>query len=581
MEGRRPTPMTNLDGVGGGGAGIGDKPRGIPGRDFMGNNGVTPGIRRNQSVGDLSKRRRHANDPAMMRELKRYQRIMLLTSLPLISSEDDVGYVHPPSQNHNLDADFMSLRFPSHGLQAPETVFEQEAAELDKNLNSEHLPKPEPTDTVVSGPHSPLCKSPQQAKSACGTRCGESKTLTSAPASAGTRLPLTVCNPLLSPKRNNKKKSQEEIGQLRKRSQEDIAKEVGDVGGRISGPTMNGPSVGAMAGGDLDLLTLAALYLESRHRVLGQEWHYRPENAANVRTNCNGCKNCYCQVNRNVLSHRTADLFKVGPTAATQQVGAMGLARPRRLSPLSPSREGKDNQTRRLEHRRSFSGVMPAPAGLHLSCNYTHNLGLDESEYLEKRARALKPRLRRLNSLEDVSATPLTSPDHSLHRPTSAPDISHNNNGKHHNARRDSQGSQESFSPTLATPARANTPTGAENSAALSRPQIVGGSLATNTTVEAPKPMSTLGDGTQLQGNQNGGYHRPRSRTRTQIEGSKIALQPPPRANRLLGLPPEHSALEQSIIEFPLAPPPSAAIESHRRPSKVHLQPLSIRKASH
>ncbi|XP_047468891.1 uncharacterized protein LOC125025054 [Penaeus chinensis] len=116
---------------------------------------------------------------------------------------------------------------------------------------------------------------------------------------------------------------------------------------------------------ELDLLTLAALYLESRHRVFGNEWHRRPENMSNTR-----------------------------PTA---QIGNTGIARPRRLTPLSsePSGVAKVGGEKK---RYSFSGVIPAPAGLHLSVNYTQNLDLDESMYMAERARALRPRLRRLNS---------------------------------------------------------------------------------------------------------------------------------------------------------------------------------------
>lgn len=54
----------------------------------------------------------------------------------------------------------------------------------------------------------------------------------------------------------------------------------------------------------------------------------------------------------------------------------------------------------------------------------------DESMYMAERARALRPRLRRLNSMDDMMPTPLSTPNNPPQRVTSAPDLSQSHNGR-------------------------------------------------------------------------------------------------------------------------------------------------------
>lgn len=56
----------------------------------------------------------------------------------------------------------------------------------------------------------------------------------------------------------------------------------------------------------------------------------------------------------------------------------MGLARPRRLSPLSPVDTPLQVNNKEEGGIWNYADVMPTPAGLHLSVNYTQNLGLGE-----------------------------------------------------------------------------------------------------------------------------------------------------------------------------------------------------------
>ncbi|XP_068209512.1 uncharacterized protein [Palaemon carinicauda] len=492
---------------------------------------------------ELAWKRRHANDPAMMRELRRYQKLMLLTLLPAITGSGEEGdqqnYL-PPAQHpsyQNQDSEPNSQQNSPRDGNSPE------------DNSGDRLPKPEPTDAIVGvppGDYSPLLE--KQAGHTWARR--ESHPNSSSSSSDGTHLPLTVYNPLnMSPKRRGRRKSrdghQTRRSPTRRRRQSirdpemDVRRDVAAVGssGESPGSSANDSGGGGGGGGagDFDLLTLAALYLESRHRIFGKEWHHRPESQANARP--------------------------------TGQLGSTGISRPRRLTPLSNNARApiaKDTRT-------SFSGVMPAPAGLHLSVNYTQNLDLDESAYIAERARALKPRLRRLNSLDDmVAPTPLSSPENPLYRATSAPDLSQSAQARNFYSlmKANSKTSLDSISPPPVTPARANTPTGAKHSAALAKPQIVGGSLATNSAVELAASRSLSSSrGANFIGS------RETKKTRAISEGSRNALlQPPPWG----ALPPDYKDLD-----IPTAPPPSAIGEIQRKNGKIHLEPLTIRKTSY
>ncbi|XP_069971971.1 uncharacterized protein [Penaeus vannamei] len=458
-DGRGGAPRIEVERVAGGGEG-GSGSNGTSGRD---------------SVSDLTKRR-HANDPAMMRELKRYQNIMLLTLLPSITGEAEHAHQHAHRhQDTNGDASQRRTWFGDTGHAAGRSL----------------LPRPEATDGfpgVALQPQTTARRSPQKVKSAesqnASDRAEMSGAQPSGSASAGTRLPMTVHNPLdTSPRRKGKKKNSDEGGgggggSRRRRSHEEwrTTDDVGEVAGEGSGGNAT----------ELDLLTLAALYLESRHRVFGNEWHRRPESISNTR-----------------------------PSA---QIGNTGIARPRRLTPLSSEPSGVAKVGGNAKKRYSFSGVMPAPAGLHLSVNYTQNLDLDESMYMAERARALRPRLRRLNSMDDMMPTPLSTPNNPPQRVTSAPDLSQSHNGR------------QSFAANL----------------------IVGGSLATYSAVEDTPPSRPAAEGAQ------------------KIAVGEAARNILSKGSRSLGPPPPEPSAVPIVV-------PGA--ESLRKGGRVHLQPL-VKKTS-
>ncbi|XP_050715115.1 uncharacterized protein LOC126997927 isoform X2 [Eriocheir sinensis] len=501
------------------------------GRGAGGGGGVGMSGAASQGFVELSKRRL-ANDPAMMRELKRYQELMLKTLLPSISSGDgEHHYALPRPQHAQQSPDIL----PAHRGQPDGTDNPPEKPP------SEHLPRPEPTDAISGATQhvSPrLCSSFNTSKSACSHGSQGSRTMPSGPASAGTRLPYTIYNPMdTSPRPSHRRRSNEEASPRKKvhrRSHDEGAnrkRSHGDGGGEEE--ELDPSRLSGANGGELDMLTLAALYLESRHRVFGQEWHHRPDLPANARaTN------------------------QVGGTG----LGGPGIVRPRRLSPLSPSdTPPKDGEEDGDKESRMFSALMPTPAGLHLSVNYTHNLGLDESFYLAERARALRPRLRRLNSMDDLlpSSPGHPSSPNELQKATSAPDLSNSAHG------RKGQLETESLSPPLVTPARANTPTEARHSAAMVRPQMVGGSLATNSTVDTARTVNNYGHGQDVVGNA-----LTKKKQLTQLpEPSRSGLPPPPPRLSLRG-----------SLDTPTPAPTNEG--AGRKMGRVHLQPLSVRKTS-
>ncbi|KAG7163076.1 uncharacterized protein LOC121873234 [Homarus americanus] len=498
-----------------------------------------------ERVGELAKRR-FANDPAMMRELKRYQNLMLLTLLPAITSEADYTLNRPHVDDNT---DHSAVRGQPEGA---------EDVDKDKDHN-EHLPLPVPTDGIVGvAQYSASRRNSQQAKSAGSHGSRRNKSFPAGPASAGTRLPLAVYNPLdtsprpkprrkshedASPQRRPRRKNQDEENGRRRKSQGDDGQQgwkEDELTDALGGSGSSG-AAGGSGGGELDLLTLAALYLESRHRVFGQEWHHRPDNIANIRP--------------------------------TTQLGGTGVARPRRLTPLSPTDTSPTkDQTGGGKEPRTFSAVIPTPAGLHLSVNYTHNLDLEESAFIAERARALRPRLRRLNSMDDLLPGTPNALSRDLQKATSAPDLSHSGHGKRTlaNMHLSPTSSVESISPPLVTPARANTPTEAKQSAALVRPQMVGGSLATYSAVDTARTTNI-----SYSRNSDSFIGPINTRLRQLPETSRTALPPPKPPFRPAKVPPDTRR-----NDLPLTPPPTATVEGHRKSGRVHLQPLTIRKFS-
>lgn len=212
-----------------------------------------------QTVAELS-RRRLANDPAMMRELKRYRKLMLLTLLPSITSEADQSLTHPHAHAHSHTHSPLQNGEGSPGLRG-------QPDGMDDPFSSEHLPRPEPTDGVTGGGQG------HGARSAGIHRGSNGGSHTHCPASAGTRLPLALRNPLDTPPQPApRRRSHEDASprqKNRRRSQGDVRREPREDEGDEEQRGVNN--------GELDLLTLAALYLESRHRVLGKEWHSRSD----------------------------------------------------------------------------------------------------------------------------------------------------------------------------------------------------------------------------------------------------------------------------------------------------------------
>nr|XP_053634652.1 cyclin-dependent kinase 12-like [Cherax quadricarinatus] len=128
--------------------------------------------------------------------------------------------------------------------------------------------------------------------------------------------------------------------------------------------------------------------------------------------------------------------------------------------------------------------------------------------------------------------------------------------------------SLESISPPLVTPARANTPTEAKQSAALARPQIVGGSLATYSAVDTARTVNNSHS-------RNNEVGQPNGRLRQLSETSRNSLPPTKLPFRPGRMPPE-----TPVMAIPPTPPPTAAGDGMRKGGRVHLQPLTIRKTS-
>ena len=235
-----------------------------------------------QGFAELS-RRRLANDPAMMRELKRYQELMLQTLLPTISSSEGEYHHALPRQHYAQDSPdtLPAQRGQPDGMDDPD------------GSPNEHLPRPEPTDAIAGTSQQRLTPLRRTAsyttKSACSHGSQGSRTMPSGPASAGTRLPHAVYNPMdTSPRPSHRRRSSEETsprwktnrrshdeGPHRRRSHGDEAEDEEE--------DVEPSRVAETNAGELDLLTLTALYLESRHRVFGQALHHRSDAPANAR----------------------------------------------------------------------------------------------------------------------------------------------------------------------------------------------------------------------------------------------------------------------------------------------------------
>ena len=199
-------------------------------------------------------KRRFANDPAMMKELYRYQRLMLLTLVPSISPDTPTNNtnIHPHAHAHTQDhAKLADIK----GSSRRSSMILQEFLD-DTNFSKEMLPG------IVHqyNPQQDISKRPYQSRFEKGRKNpitpsnGDGETFASSP----------QFDKITSEIEEQRKhmKSKNSI------SNDPIHKQI------LPEPQNNHQDV---SGGNLDLLTLAALYLESRQRIFGDEWNQRQE----------------------------------------------------------------------------------------------------------------------------------------------------------------------------------------------------------------------------------------------------------------------------------------------------------------
>ncbi|KAF2366355.1 hypothetical protein FHG87_002886 [Trinorchestia longiramus] len=407
---------------------------------------------------DTLLRRRFANDPCMMHELHRYRRLMLLTILPNISDIDDSSSELHPQVHLRLTRDSVTPTPPIENITlSSQDHQEQKNDNLRFDNSKQILPEQKPGYSKSSSGGYPINEtmhnysfvaaaggsSDQLSKSVGNLGSGglaaanARKQIKSA--SSDGRLPTPKTGVLPAPDRNSNKP--EKKCSTNKRLSVMPVTCDGTSGHNVNGLAESDTS-------ELDLLTLAELYLESRHRVFGDEWHQRQGSQA-----------------------RTS-----GIVTAPGSIGSTGITqRPHRLSPLAA-------EPLHAPVLPKVSSTKPAAlltGGLHLSVNYTNNLDMEASMILRDRAKALKPRIRRLNSLDDltnlsVSGDP-ADPDGSFYRPSSAPDLANKQQSEC-----ESDAAVDARSSVDATPARANTPTSALKSTDHARPPLIGASLTTS-----------------------------------------------------------------------------------------------------
>lgn len=250
---------------------------------------------RSQSAGSVDlnnvnlQKRRCANDPDMMSELHRYRKLMLLTILPSIAPDSvenktsDIPHPHaylhstpitptPPiddclnKQFHNkhiknrtLSSNNLHNEFNTHFFPAPvpvdtDSYFVEESTEPNM-LNLQYLSSGGATSDQLS--KSVGCVGSGSAATAAARKQIKS-------ASSENRLPAPTKGGIpLVDQPSTSKGEYVRKGNSRRQS---IALQGGEA---VNGHQDSDTS-------ELDLLTLAELYLETRHRVFGDEWHQRP-----------------------------------------------------------------------------------------------------------------------------------------------------------------------------------------------------------------------------------------------------------------------------------------------------------------
>lgn len=226
-------------------------------------------------------RRRLANDPEMMHELHRYRRLMLLTILPSIGPdsviENSTNLVDSDT-NHFNKSNKLSKKAKVVRSQTGSTV--SFAQDIERNFLPDSIaPKDSDQESLTdqsdensmfnlqylsSGGSSNEQLSRSVGCVGSGSAANSSARKHIKSANSETRLPVPTKGgvPLIDQVSTGKGDS--------KRSNR-RRKNVAPLG---VGDTNNGHLESDTS--ELDLLTLAELYLESRHRVFGEEWNQRP-----------------------------------------------------------------------------------------------------------------------------------------------------------------------------------------------------------------------------------------------------------------------------------------------------------------
>ena len=197
-------------------------------------------------------RRRLANDPAMMKELYRYQKLMLLTLVPSISPDNVINQSnsHPHSHVHGKAdqaiEDYANL-CQAQGSSRRQSITNFES--LEDKVSDEMLPG------LVHSYENKYDKNSKIKQGKVNTKYRRS--------SVG-QLNIESISKDKKIYDNSSRTNNFNIGYKDQTINSTTFPDSSNL-------SYDGP------GGNLDLLTLAALYLESRQRIFGDEWNQRQE----------------------------------------------------------------------------------------------------------------------------------------------------------------------------------------------------------------------------------------------------------------------------------------------------------------
>ena len=227
-------------------------------------------------------RRRFANDPDMMYELHRYRKLMLLTILPSIGADyvDGQSALQPKtySRSHHITPTPPIDEIQHSPGPSEPTSRSQDKTAIQKPLEAKTHFLP-PTNDVLDCDYEDIMHSYSYLTAngddsdhlsrsvgciGSGSALAAAKRKQVKSANSEHRLPIPGKNAVIAPD-PNPKSDKRNTG--RRYSTLAPGSESGTAG------VVNGQ--GESDTSELDLLTLAELYLESRHRVFGDEWHQR------------------------------------------------------------------------------------------------------------------------------------------------------------------------------------------------------------------------------------------------------------------------------------------------------------------